>query len=508
IIPIHRELKQEGKIELTCSPYYHPILPLLCDTSIATISNPRDPAPDPPFSHPEDAQWHIQEGIAEFEKIMGFRPAGMWPSEGSVSDQVCALLAQEQIPFFATDEAILFHSTLFPGETSDRRQLYRLHRLETPEGEIDCVFRDHGLSDLIGFVYQSWNPKEAARDFISHLKAIGKDGSNAAPPLVSVILDGENCWEFYPRDGHDFLRYLIEGILADPQIIPTTVPEYQKEYPASPTLKSIFPGSWINANYRIWIGHQEDNSAWHFLRQAREALVEREADLDEKARETAWKMLHIAEGSDWFWWYGDINASAHDMLFDQLFRDHLIYLYEQIGAPAPEALKRPIKQSKKVLKGGGILFRKPVLDGHQRGYYEWVGTRSITVKSGGGAMHQADEMEAVIHYGRLNKYLCLFVQFQQEVALRSNWQVRVHITKPLNKSFSISVNQQKEEVDVANNHFEAMLDLQEIGIEPQQEAWFYLEFESENEPPFSLPHGSELYMQGYNAANASLYWFL
>lgn len=510
IIPIHRDLFLQGKIQLTCSPYYHPILPLLCNTAIATVSNPRDPVPDPSFSAPDDAQWHIQEGIADFVRIMGFLPSGMWPSEGSVSDAACALMARNKIPFFATDEGILFRSTFINnGGEQDRSQLYRLHCLETREGKIDCAFRDHGLSDLIGFVYQNWNAKDAARDFISHLKTIGNSWNDKIPPLVSVILDGENCWEFYPRDGHDFLRYLIEGILHDPQIIPTTVPEFRKQYPAEPTLRSIHPGSWINSNFRIWIGHQEDNSAWHFLRQAREALVRKEPKLDETTRRTAWNMLHIAEGSDWFWWYGDINSSAHEMLFDQLFRSHLIYLYEQIGVPVPETLRRPIKQPKKALIGGGILFHQPVINSRRGGYYEWVGTHSIAAASGGGAMHQAkEEVEATLHYGRLNKFLTLYVQFKQETPLRDNCRVQLHITKPLVQSLTISPSPNQDRVKQTDNTFEAIVDLQEAGIDPRQEAWFFLEFEPEGEASFTIPHGSELYLHGYNAANASLYWFV
>jgi alpha-amylase/alpha-mannosidase (GH57 family) len=507
IIPLHQELYNKGKIQLTCSPYYHPILPLLCDTSIAQVSNPHDPVPEPAFANQEDAEWQVREGVKAFKRIIGADPVGMWPSEGSVSDQACAIMAQEQVSFFASDEAILLQSDFIHGKTPDRSELYRLHRLETAKGEIDCVFRDHGLSDLIGFVYQNRDPKEAAKDFISHLKNIGDNWNDKTPPLVNVILDGENCWEFYARDGHDFLRYFIEGILKEPQVVSTTVPEYRELYPAKTTLKSIHPGSWINSNYRIWIGHQEHNAAWHFLRQAREKLVEKEDQLDEEVRATAWEMLHICEGSDWFWWYGDINSSQHDMLFDHLFRVHLIHLYEQIGEPAPTSLHKPIKQAKKVLEAGGILFRQPTLGRGKQGYYDWVGTQAISTKSGGGAMHQADEFEADIRYGRLNNSLSLHVSFKDKTPLQDQCQIRLNITKPVSKTITITPAKQQDAVK-GNNSLEAVIDLNEIGLEEKQEAWFYLEFEPNQEPAFVLPHGGELYLHGYSASNASLHWFL
>ncbi len=357
IIPHHRRLVEEEKIEVTCTPYFHPILPLLCDSSIASISNPHDPVPQPPFAFPEDAEWHIREGIRYFEETMGFRPNGMWPSEGSVSDRACALMAKAGMKYFATSEDILFRSKMISGnKPTNKSDLYRLHRLTTDEGEIDCVFRDQKLSDLIGFTYTKMDARKAAADFLAHIKDIGREWEEKTPPLVNVILDGENCWEFYHRDGHDFLKYTIEGILKESCIQPVTVPDFQKMHPPSPTLKSIFPGSWINHNFRIWIGHQEDNAAWHFIRLARETLVREEKRLDEKVRNQAWRQLHICQGSDWFWWYGDENVSVLDRVFDSLFRSHLARIYELLELPVPEALKRPIKQPKILETGGGSLF--------------------------------------------------------------------------------------------------------------------------------------------------------
>lgn len=509
IIPLHCQLHQQGNLELTCSPYFHPILPLLCDNAAAKVSNPMDPVPEPPFAFPEDAEWHIQEGIKAFEQIMGCRPAGMWPSEGSVSDEACGLMAKAGMPFFAADEGILFRSRFIQaGKEPGRDELYRLHRLQTAHGEIDCVFRDHGLSDLIGFTYQRWDAQEAATDFIAHLKAIGQNWTREMPPLVSVILDGENCWEYYPRDGHDFQRYLIEGILNDPQIQPVTVPEYRALYPPEPTLRSIFPGSWINSNFRIWIGHQEDNAAWHFLRQAREVLLEKQNGLDGEARRDAWRLLHIAEGSDWFWWYGDENVSTQEMLFDSLFRNHLIHLYARLGLPAPEGLKRPIKQPRRVLKGGGILFHAPIAMGRAKGYYPWVGAQLVSSNSGGAAMRQAKDVEADLLYGRLNKSLVFHVEFKDGTRLDEHSRVSLQITKPVMITIPVNPPRGADTARIQNARLEGVVDLEAAGIAPTQEAWFYLEFESKDRSAFSIPGGSEVYLPGFTAANSSLYWFM
>ena len=436
-------------------------------------------------------------------------PTGMWPSEGSVSDPVCALLAEEKIPFFATDEGILFRSTFIEGSSQDRRQLYRLHRLETAKGEIDCVFRDHGLSDLIGFVYQNWDPKEAARDFISHLKNIGTDWPekttafgqrdsrrrkllgilSARRSRLSPLFRGRDP-QRSPNRSHK--RSRIQGTpssKADPALYPSGGRGSTRTIASGSAIKkTIRPGTFSGRRVKHWFKKNRNSTM--------------------RTKATAWKMLHIAEGSDWFWWYGDINSSAHDFLFDRLFRDHLIFLYEKIGEPAPESLKRPIKQPKKALKGGGVLFRQPVLYGHRPGYYEWVGTRSITAASGGGAMHQAKEIVADIRYGRLNKSLSLFVQFQDESPLNDSCKVRIHITKPLSKTLTVYPTERKDTVSLSGNIFEAVIDLHETGLEAHREAWFYLEFEPDGEPAFAIPHGSELYLHGYDAANASLYWFV
>ena len=509
IIPLHRRLYQEGKIEITCTPYYHPILPLLCNTDVARVSNPRDPLPDPPFVHPEDAAWQVREGLKRFEAILGFRATGMWPSEGSVSDEACACMAQEGLSYFATSQDILYLSTRAPQVSPlAPHDLYRIHRLATPHGEIDCIFRDQELSDCIGFHYANRDAKDAAGDFIARLKAKVQGWSNPVPPLVNVILDGENCWEFYPRDGHDFLKYLIEGILHDPQLHPTTLPAFRKDHPvAASTLKSIFPGSWIAHNYRIWIGHPEDNAAWHYLRRARELLAQEEHRLDPALAADAWKEIHIAEGSDWYWWFGDENSSAHDLLFDEAFRGHLARIYTLLQHPVPEELKRPIKRPKELEYRGCLLLHPPRLTGKRKGYYDWVGAQPIHSTPSTGAMHEAKREEQVLLFGRHENDLCFLLLFPEPISDSSPVFIQVQITNPVVRTVEIAPGG-PHSFQVSRNAIEGVVHLDAIGLEMRQEAWLFFTVRGDGREEHSIPANSELYLQAYTAINVSPLLFL
>ena len=279
-------------------------------------------------------------------------------------------------------------------------------------------------------------------------------------------------------------------------------------YPAEPTIKSIFPGSWINNNFRIWVGHQEDNAAWHFLRLARENLAAKEKLLEPAKREEARKLLHIAEGSDWFWWYGDENQSSYEELFDSLFRDHLAGIYKLLGEEVPEALKRPIKQPKKVEKGGGIFFQKPDLSAKQKKYYDWVGARRIYVKTSGGAMHQATDSEARLQYGRFADNLCFTITFEDKTILQKNPKVFIHITKPIIKTIQVNPAVEGSQCAILPNRIEGIVTLPAGEINSSQELWFFIQIEPQDLPALSIPEKSELYLQGYTATNASIYWFI
>ncbi len=319
IVEKHKELQDRGQIEVSVTPFYHPIMPLLCDTNNALDATPNIVLPKKRFSHPEDTIWHVQNAINYYEKLFGRKPKGMWPSEGSVCNEVIKIVSDNGIKWLATDAAVLAAS--YNKIFENRRYLFRPYNVNINGKNINMIFRDHGLSDSIGFVYSKWNPDDAVKDFISKIKNIGNYvGNEYEHTLVSVILDGENCWEYYQNDGRDFLSKLYEALEKEEEIETVTISDYLDRFPPKNTLTNIRAGSWINGNFGIWIGHNEDNTSWTYLGQTRDFLVEYTkqhptfagSDLEKKV----WQILYAAEGSDWNWWYGDDNSSGNDLMFD------------------------------------------------------------------------------------------------------------------------------------------------------------------------------------------------
>ena len=402
VVGKHKELQDRGQIEVTTTPFYHPILPLLCDSNIASEAIPSLTLPKKTFRHPEDAKAQVQKAVEFYTKRFGRSPRGMWPSEGSVSEEIIPILSEAGIKWIATDEEILFrsHPSLKKG-----RDLFKPYRLDINGNNVDIIFRDHGLSDAIGFVYSRWNAKDAVADFmhkIQILKNALKD--SAEGNLVSIILDGENCWEFYRNDGHDFLNLLYQAISDDPEIETVTVADYLEKNPPKETLKKLWPGSWINGNFGIWIGHPEDNLAWEFIEETRNFIVDfingRPDMKDSNEVKSAWENLYAAEGSDWTWWYGEDHSSGDDQTFDFLFRQHLISIYEVLGQKVPDHLYKAIK--KIIRKGPDIepnSFITPKIDGLDSNYFEWQNAGYYSVGHAGGSMHQVETVLKSFHYG-------------------------------------------------------------------------------------------------------------
>ncbi len=413
ILPKHKELQDKGQIEVSFSPYFHPILPLICDTDVARFALPQLPLPQVRFAHPEDARVQIERGAEMYGEIFGREPKGMWPSEGSVSEEMVSLAAQAGVKWIATDEEILFQSFGFkaerPGKAAslDRRSLYRPYQVEVDQKSVRVVFRDHTLSDLIGFVYSSWKPADAAADLIDRLHKIRESipPESVSTSLVSIILDGENCWEYYKNDGHDFLHALYSELSQDDLIHTTTMSDFLENATGVEKLPHLFPGSWINHNFRVWIGHPEDNLSWDVLKKTRDALASFQkeqgdrADLGDILRE-AWRELYIAEGSDWNWWYGDEHQGPGTEQFDRLYRSHLLRVYELIDQEPPEELYHPIKSqfvSTYLFPPTGYL--RPIIDGEKTHYYEWQQAGFFDPEKAGGTMHQASSLISGIYFG-------------------------------------------------------------------------------------------------------------
>lgn len=348
IVPVHNELVKAGKIELTTTPFFHPILPLIYDNYLTS-----EPLPSKHFQFPEDAKAHIQLAIEKFISLFGIRPYGMWPAEGSVSKEVIPLFADAGIKWIATDEKVLAR-TLGKGFVSPEEK-YMPYVASFEGKSVIIVFRDTELSDAIGFKYSKMHHKDAAFDFISRLydQYINfKD--DTVPHLVVVILDGENAWENYPRDGKDFLHELYSGITGCSWLKTVKVYEFiQKFQPQHILENNLYPGSWINASFATWIGENEENIAWDALYDIRKA-VQAKGISDEKV------MLEIyaLEGSDWFWWYGkDQESAGGDSNWDLMFRERIKNLYNMIGVEPPSYISSSFLaiDSAPQLSSGGVM---------------------------------------------------------------------------------------------------------------------------------------------------------
>jgi alpha-amylase/alpha-mannosidase (GH57 family) len=407
IIPTLKKMWMENQLELSTSPFYHPIVPLLCDTAVGKEAASYITLPQQRFVHPEDAEEQVERGLAYFEKLFGRRPDGMWPSEGSVSMESLEILARQGVKWAATDEGILANTLK---KKYSHHRIYQPYLLETGRNSIHLFFRDHYLSDAIGFIYSNWPYQQAAADFINRLHAIRsmlleKYGENELSNfVVPVILDGENCWEYYETDGKPFLRQLYKTISEDDLIESVTFGEMITRNKKPEKLTSLHPGSWINSNFNIWIGSEEDNKSWDILTQTRQFLASQESEgiYPDDIMDQAWEKIYIAEGSDWNWWYGEEHSSANDVEFDSLYREHLMEIYRLLGQEIPAILYQTIKRAHfdrfESTKPKNFIF--PVLDGRSTHFYEWVGAASYDVaKSPQSSMHQVTRILDKLYVG-------------------------------------------------------------------------------------------------------------
>jgi len=408
VLPAYQEAISSGQIEVSCSAYYHPILPLVCDASVARQSVPDAALPKSQIRWPEDALAQLTHALDYHERLFGSSPKGLWPPEGGVSEETLALAKKAGFQWVAADEDILARAKNVArgGKREVRSFLYAPYRFDTASGPISMVFRDKVLSDLIGFTYVNWTIQAAVSDFMLRLAKIA-ERSEETDPLVAVILDGENCWEFYENDGQDFLELLYGRLSSEPGIKTTTISDYIERFPPSRKLESVPAGSWIDSNFRIWMGHAEDNAAWDLLADARKALKDyaqcHVGFGESEAVKSAWREIYIAEGSDWFWWYGDDNTSAFDFQFDALFRSHLIKVYELLGLEVPSQLYSPVigaaGTKPQAMAAPPAGFLKPNIDGKVTHYYEWRLGGYCDLSKSGGSMRQALSVVRALYYG-------------------------------------------------------------------------------------------------------------
>ncbi len=423
IVPQHRQMQDAGQLEVTTTPYTHPILPLLADTDSGRVAVPHMQLPERRFQWAEDIPRHLHKAWEQYKDRFGREPRGLWPSEQSVSPAMLPDVARQGFQWLCSDEAVLgwtlrhfFHRD-GAGNVLEPELMYRPYRLHTEGGDLAIVFRDHRLSDLIGFTYSAMPPKQAAADLVGHLEAISRNlkqhqssGSHTLeqPWLVTIALDGENCWEFYDRDGKPFLEALYQTLSDRDTIQLVTVSEFLDRFPPTATLPTdkLHSGSWVDGSFTTWIGDPAKNRAWDLLTEARQVLAQH-PEATEEANPAAWEALYAAEGSDWFWWFGEGHSSNQDEMFDQLFREHLMALYEALGEPIPEAVLSAVEvhEVKGDCRPQGFIH--PLIDG--RGdEQDWNFAGRLEVGGARGTMHRSSAIQR-LWYGvdHLNFYLRL-----------------------------------------------------------------------------------------------------
>lgn len=431
VLPRHRALLAPGtRAEISVTPAYHPILPLLCDTDVARRAMPAVPLPATRFAHPGDALAHLKASRRVAANAFGHAATGLWPSEGSVSPEVVRLAGEAGYRWMGSDAEVLYRSTPAGGGGFAPWAHARPWRLA--EGGPWMFFRDRELSDKIGFAYSRWPAVDAVADVLARLAHLRDTWPGPGPARLFVALDGENCWEWYPDDGNEFLARFYDALTSTPWIETKTPSEVIAEVEADGTggtLDTLHSGSWIEANFRIWIGHPEKNRAWDAVARTRAMLAEAfpedvagppdsafwdgvepvwgedlrgqppedPGDRAERRRQ-AWRHLMVAEGSDWCWWYGDDHFTADKATFDRILRDHLIRAHVLAERAVPADFRTAfgvarVSEDRRV----PTALVAPKVSGRLGHYYEWNGAGVWRPAGAGGAMHGGRRIVAILH---------------------------------------------------------------------------------------------------------------
>jgi len=362
IIPRYRALAAAGRCELSVSPYSHPILPLLCDFTAARESLPASPLPRHAgyAGGRERADWHMDEALRVFERAFGARPVGCWPSEGAISHAALEVIDRHGLAWAASSAGVLRASLdARAGEVAWAADaLNRPYRL--PGQQLQCWFRDDGLSDLIGFTYSTWHGDDAVAHLVAALVELAQRHGDSPGHAVLIALDGENAWEHYPQNGYHFLRGLYGALATHPQLELTTLGALSARESLPPTpLLHVRAGSWVHSTLATWIGDADKNAAWDLLCEAKLAFdrVVAGGTLVGEALATARRQLAQCESSDWFWWFGDYNPAEAVAQFDLLFRRQLTVLYRMLALEPPAALGQPVSRGGGSMEHGGVMRR-------------------------------------------------------------------------------------------------------------------------------------------------------
>jgi alpha-amylase/alpha-mannosidase (GH57 family) len=361
VIPRYRALCERGQVELSTSPYGHPILPLLIDFHAARECCPASPLPHHP-AYPgglDRAAWHVGESVRIFTEYFGIRPHGCWPSEGAISQPALQILDRFGFRWAASSANVLRAGLEASGipHTEEPRAFNRPY--VAPGTNLKCFFRDDLLSDLIGFNYATWHGDDAAQNFVHELAQIARRYDGAQNHAVLIALDGENAWEHYPFNGYYFLRALYAALAEHPLLELTTLTDCLNRGIEAVPLSRVVAGSWVHGTLATWMGDPAKNAAWDLLCEAKIAFdrVMASRTLDAARSAAAERQLALCESSDWFWWFGDYNPPEAVSQFDRLYRRQLVVLYRMLNLPPPDALARELSVGHGKPEHGGVMRR-------------------------------------------------------------------------------------------------------------------------------------------------------
>ncbi len=528
IIPMYKRYQDTNKIEISVSPFYHPILPLIYNNQLALECMPNIELPSEPFKAPDDAASQIIKAKQYYEEKFQKKLNGMWPSEGSVSNDIIRLFAENNIHWVATDEKILFNS-LNNIVQDKRKTLYKPYKMDFNGKEIYIFFRDQELSDNIGFKYSKLSGVDAANDLYSHLKNIYnylKNDNNDY--IVSIILDGENAWEYYYDSGEEFLNTIYSLIEKDKHLESVTFNEYIDKYNNYGKLSKIYTGSWINHNFDIWIGKEEENKAWTLLNKTRKFLINFEKenpDYDKQKIEKAWEELYQSEGSDWFWWYGDHFTTENDEEFDYLFRKHLRNIFYLLDSSLLEELNIPISEKAKVTnitQPKGVL--NPLVDGKVNSYFEWWGAVKYTPKIGTTMARSTKRFIKEIYYGYNGREL--FFRFdledKEKILNAKIFKLKINFIRPERNKiifplikkenlYYTILSKEKKVINKLNNIkindiVELGIPFEKIDINYKDEVYFFIEVLKRDKIVETLPYDGYIYFKAPPEHFESFMW--
>jgi alpha-amylase/alpha-mannosidase (GH57 family) len=404
VLPEYRAAAERGQIELTTTPYFHPIMPLVYDTHIARRCQPQSPLPSA-FSAPEDVRAQLRLAQELHERVFGKKARGLWPSEGSIAPEIVPLMVEAGFDYFCSDEGNLFKSLKNDPNWNTRHvdhvELFQGWRIHAYEKSIQALFRDRPLSDFIGFDAARNETSKAVAHLIDNLKNTAKVASadyNVAP----LILDGENAWEAFLDGGEAFLTSFYRALTSSHELKTCRIGDYFDAHPSRVETCYLHSGSWIRSDFDIWIGDPEENKGWEWLKETRHFLVTRIAEgaVTRESAEKAWWEIYAAEGSDWFWWYGPDFTIDTDFLFDELFRVHLQNVYRVLGVEPPAHLDVPIcLPSTDLGYSQPLRLLSPDISGDTERYFNWLGAGVLDLTKQQTAMFQGDRIGQKLFFG-------------------------------------------------------------------------------------------------------------